>query len=72
MPGPVISLPALSSNLWTVRTQSKAVSANVFYLCSSDDLIIFFQAYRLASIIPALSNVFRTVVETVGLIVPAY
>jgi MFS family permease len=34
--------------------------------------IIFFQAYRVAPIIPALSNVFRTFVETVGLIVPVY
>ena len=34
--------------------------------------VIFFQAYMVAPIIPALSNVFRTSVETVGLIVPAY
>src|SRR5919106_3012458 len=34
--------------------------------------IIFFQAYMVAPIIPALSNVFRTSVERVGLIVPAY
>ncbi len=34
--------------------------------------IIFFQAYMVAPIIPALSNVFSTPVETVGLIVPAY
>jgi len=34
--------------------------------------IIFFQAYMVAPIIPALSNVFGTSVETVGLIVPAY
>lgn len=34
--------------------------------------IIFFQAYMVAPIIPALSNAFGTPVETVGLIVPAY
>lgn len=34
--------------------------------------IIFFQAYMVAPIIPALSNAFRTSAETVGLIVPAY
>lgn len=34
--------------------------------------IIFFQAYMVAPIMPALSNAFGTSVETVGLIVPAY
>jgi len=34
--------------------------------------IIFFQAYMVAPIIPALSNAFGTSAETVGLIVPAY
>jgi len=34
--------------------------------------IIFFQAYMVAPIIPALSNVFGTKVERVGIIVPAY
>lgn len=34
--------------------------------------IIFFQAYMVAPIIPALSSIFGTPVETVGLIVPAY
>jgi len=34
--------------------------------------VIFFQAYMVAPIIPALSNAFRTSVQTVGLIVPAY
>ena len=34
--------------------------------------IIFFQAYMVAPIIPALSNTFVTSVEKVGLIVPAY
>lgn len=34
--------------------------------------IIFFQAYMVTPIIPALSNAFGTPVETVGLIVPAY
>ena len=34
--------------------------------------IVFFQAYMVAPIIPALSNAFRAPVETVGLIVPAY
>ena len=34
--------------------------------------IIFFQAYMVAPIIPALANTFGTSVQTVGLIVPAY
>ncbi|TAJ30663.1 MAG: MFS transporter [Bosea sp. (in: a-proteobacteria)] len=34
--------------------------------------IIFFQAYMVAPIIPALANTFGTSVEKVGLIVPAY
>lgn len=34
--------------------------------------IIFFQAYMVAPIIPALSNAFGTSVQTVGLVVPAY
>ncbi len=34
--------------------------------------IIFFQAFMVAPIIPALSKVFGTSIETVGLIVPAY
>lgn len=34
--------------------------------------IIFFQAYMVAPIIPALSSAFRTSVQTVGLLVPAY
>ncbi len=34
--------------------------------------IIFFQAYMVAPIIPALSATFGTTIETVGLVVPAY
>jgi MFS family permease len=34
--------------------------------------IIFFQAYMVAPIIPALSNTFGASAERVGLIVPAY
>ena len=34
--------------------------------------VIFFQAYMVAPIIPALSNTFGASVQTVGLIVPAY
>lgn len=34
--------------------------------------VIFFQAYMVAPIIPALSNTFGTSVQTVGFIVPAY
>lgn len=41
-------------------------------LMAAATFIIFFQAYMVAPIIPALSNVFSTPVETVGLIVPAY
>ena len=41
-------------------------------MLSAATFIVFFQAYMVAPIIPALSNVFGTSVETVGLIVPAY
>ena len=34
--------------------------------------VIFFQAYMVAPIIPALANTFATSVERVGLVVPAY
>lgn len=34
--------------------------------------VIFFQAYMVAPIIPALSNAFGSPVQTVGLVVPAY
>ena len=34
--------------------------------------IIFFQAYMVAPIIPALSTAFGASVQTVGLLVPAY
>ena len=41
-------------------------------LMAGATFIIFFQAYMVAPIIPALSIVFGTSAETVGLIVPAY
>lgn len=41
-------------------------------LMAGATFIIFFQAYMVAPIIPALSDVFGTSAETVGLIVPAY
>jgi predicted MFS family arabinose efflux permease len=34
--------------------------------------VIFFQGYMVAPIIPTLSNTFRSSIQTVGLIVPAY
>lgn len=34
--------------------------------------IIFFQAYMVAPTMPALSKIFGTSIETVGLIVPGY
>ena len=39
---------------------------------SAATFIIFFQAFMVAPIIPALSHAFGTSVERVGLIVPAY
>jgi predicted MFS family arabinose efflux permease len=41
-------------------------------LLAAATFIIFFQAYMVAPIIPALSKAFGAPVETVGLIVPAY
>ncbi|MBX9823623.1 MAG: MFS transporter [Xanthobacteraceae bacterium] len=41
-------------------------------LMAGATFIIFFQAYMVAPIIPALSAIFGTSAETVGLIVPAY
>ncbi len=41
-------------------------------MLAAGTFIIFFQAYMVAPIIPALSNTFGTSAETVGLIVPAY
>jgi predicted MFS family arabinose efflux permease len=41
-------------------------------LLAMTTFIVFFQAYMVAPVIPALSNVFRTSVENVGLIIPAY
>ena len=41
-------------------------------LLSAATFIIFFQAYMVAPIIPALSKTFGSSVETAGLIVPAY
>ena len=41
-------------------------------MLASATFIIFFQAYMVAPIIPALSSAFSTSVQTVGLVVPAF
>jgi predicted MFS family arabinose efflux permease len=41
-------------------------------MLAAGTFVIFFQAYMVAPIIPALSNTFGTSVQRVGLIVPAY
>jgi predicted MFS family arabinose efflux permease len=62
-------------------TESKPIAADaiggrererLLRLLAVTTFIVFFQAYMVAPVIPALSNVFRTSVETVGLIIPAY
>lgn len=57
-------------------TMSVAISERqreqLLIMMAAATFIIFFQAYMVAPIIPALSNAFGTPVETVGLIVPAY
>jgi len=62
-------------------TESKPMAADaigvrererLLRLLAVTTFIVFFQAYMVAPVIPALSNVFRTSVETVGLIIPAY
>ncbi len=62
-----------------VRVQQTAPGATadqrrerLLRMLAAATFIIFFQAYMVAPIIPALSNAFRTSVQTVGLIVPAY
>jgi len=58
-----------------MRTESSAVSnerERLLWMLAGATFIIFFQAYMVAPIIPALSNTFGTSVERVGLIVPAY
>ena len=44
----------------------------LLWVLSAATFIIFFQAFMVAPIIPALSHAFGTSVERVGLIVPAY
>jgi predicted MFS family arabinose efflux permease len=62
-------------------TESKPMAADaigvrererLLRLLALTTFIVFFQAYMVAPVIPALSNVFRTSVETVALIIPAY
>lgn len=58
------------------RKEASAVSGHqrerLLRTLAAATFIIFFQAYMVAPLIPALSNAFGTSVETVGLIVPAY
>ena len=58
-----------------MSTESIAVSnerERLLLMLAAATFIIFFQAYMVAPIIPALSNTFGTSVERAGLIVPAY
>ena len=58
------------------RTAVGAIDARrrerLLRMLAAATFVIFFQAYMVAPIIPALSNAFGTSVQTVGLIVPAY
>lgn len=58
------------------RTEPGAIDARrrerLLRMLAAATFVIFFQAYMVAPIIPALSNAFGTSVQTVGFIVPAY
>lgn len=54
------------------ETIDARVRERLLKLMAVATFIIFFQAYMVAPIIPALSSVFGASVETVGFIVPAY
>ncbi|WP_434782614.1 MFS transporter [Ferrovum myxofaciens] len=56
----------------TLRTPDHNERERLLRMLSVATFIIFFQAYMVAPIIPALSNAFGTSVQTVGLVVPAY
>ncbi|MBH9683547.1 MFS transporter [Burkholderia cepacia] len=54
------------------RTPDHHERERLLRMLAAATFIIFFQAYMVAPIIPALSNAFETSVQTVGLVVPAY
>ncbi|WP_345797208.1 MFS transporter [Castellaniella sp. MT123] len=56
----------------TLRSPDHNERERLLRMLSVATFIIFFQAYMVAPIIPALSNAFGTSVQTVGLVVPAY
>jgi predicted MFS family arabinose efflux permease len=49
-------------------TQEQAQRERLLWVLSAATFIIFFQAYMVVPIIPALSNTFGASVQTVGLI----
>src|SRR5215469_2460213 len=59
-----------------VPDSTHAVSADererLLRMLAATTFIIFFQAYMVAPIIPALSRIFGAAEQTVGMIVPAY
>lgn len=55
-----------------MKPAKDAATERLLKMLAAATFIIFFQAYMVAPIIPALSNTFGTSVERVGLIVPAY
>lgn len=56
----------------TLRIPDHNERERLLRMLSVATFIIFFQAYMVAPIIPALSNAFGTSVQTAGLVVPAY
>ncbi len=54
------------------RAQTHRERERLLRMLAVATFVIFFQAYMVAPIIPALSNVFGASVQTVGLVVPAY
>src|SRR5713101_7587775 len=50
----------------------QAARERLLWVLSAATFMVFFQAYMVAPIIPALSATFGAPVQTVGLIVPAY
>jgi len=60
------------SHYATVLTAEHHQRERLLRMLAAATFVIFFQAYMVAPIIPALSSVFGTSVQTVGLVVPAY
>lgn len=70
------TLPDLNNMTGNQRTMQDVIGdrkrERLLFLLAAATFIIFFQAYMVAPIMPALSGIFAAPIETVGLIIPAY